>query len=72
MTVSYDRLWKLLIDKRMKKVELREAADISRQALADMGKDKPVSMAVLMKICQVLNAQPSDIMEFIPNTSEVV
>jgi len=67
MAVNYNRLWKLLIDKKMKKVELRDMAGISTQALADMGRDKPISMTAFLKICAFLDAQPSDIMEYVPD-----
>ena len=65
MPVSYNRLWKLLIDKRLSKTEFRVATGISTQALADMGKDKPISMPALLKICEALEVQPSDIMEYV-------
>jgi len=49
----------------MKKVDLRTIAGITPQALADMGKEKPISMAALLKICEALKVQPGDIMEYI-------
>lgn len=54
MTYSYNRLWKLLIDKRMTKTEMRKAAGISTNILAKMGKDEPVAMDTLAKTCVVL------------------
>ena len=51
MTVSYDRLWKLLIDKKMKKVDLMKKAQISSNALAHLGKNESVSIVVIGKIC---------------------
>lgn len=55
MTYSYNRLWKLLIDKRMTKTEMRKAAGISTNILAKMGKGEPVAMDTLAKICVALD-----------------
>ena len=66
MAVSYNRLWKLLIDRGMSKTKLRQAAGIGTATLSRLNKNKYVEMGVLEKICAVLNCQPSDIMEFIP------
>ncbi len=54
MTYSYNKLWKLLIDKRMTKTEMRKAADISTNILAKMGKDELVAMDSLAKVCVAL------------------
>ncbi|MEG0546324.1 MAG: helix-turn-helix transcriptional regulator [Oscillospiraceae bacterium] len=59
------KLWKLLIDKKMNKTELKEVAAISFNVLAKMGKNEVVSMDSLMKICRALNCDISDIVEFI-------
>lgn len=64
MAISYNKLWKLLIDKEMKRVELRDAAQISANVLARLGHNEPVSMESLEKICRVLNCDIGDIMEF--------
>ena len=63
MTVSYKPLWKLLIDREMNKTELRKAAGISTSALAKLGKNENVNTEVLVKICNVLECDISDIME---------
>ena len=63
MTYSYNRLWKLLIDKRMTKTEMRKAAGISTNILAKMGKDEPVAMDSLAKICVALDCTLDDIVE---------
>ena len=63
MAVSYRKLWKLLIDKDMKKKDLREAAGISTNALAKMGKNESVTIDVIEKICTTLNCDVGDIME---------
>ena len=69
MAVSYKKLWKLLIDKNMKKKDLRAASGISTTTLAKLGKDENVTTSVLAKICGVLNCDVSDIMEMIPDDS---
>ena len=63
MAVSYDKLWKLLIDKKMNRTDLKEAAGISFNVLAKMGKDETVSMDSLLKICKALNCDIADIIE---------
>ena len=63
MTYSYNRLWKLLIDKRMTKTEMRKAAGISTNILAKMGKNEPVAMESLAKICIALGCTLDDIVE---------
>ena len=64
MTVSYNGLWKILIDKNMKKVDLLKAAGISSSTLAKMGKGEPVSMEVLGRICENLNCDLGDIVSY--------
>lgn len=64
MSVSYSKLWKLLIDKKMNKSQLRNAAGISTNAIAKLGKNEPVSLETLEKICVALNCNIEDIMEF--------
>lgn len=64
MKVSYDKLWKLLIDKKMKKYQLREQAHISSNSVAKLSKDEPVSMEILMKICSLFDCDIGDICEF--------
>lgn len=60
---SYDKLWKLLIDKKMMRTELREAAGISTNALAKLGKNESVQLQTLEKICAVLGCKLDDIVE---------
>lgn len=67
MAVSYKKLWKLLIDKNMKKKDLRIAANISTTTLARLGKDENVSTEILSKICTALNCDVGDIMEMVPD-----
>jgi len=65
MEVCYNKLWKLLIDKRMKKMDLIKVADISTATLAKLSKDKHVSVDVLARICVALSCDIGDIMEVI-------
>ncbi|MDD3224504.1 MAG: helix-turn-helix transcriptional regulator [Clostridium sp.] len=64
MAVSYNRLWKLLIDKKMSAADLRKAADIAPNTMTRMRKDKEVTMTVLEKICDVLEVDFGDIVEY--------
>lgn len=66
MTISYKRLWKLLIDKDMTAVELREKTGIAPNTMTKLRRDEEVSMAVLIKICKVLNVNIGDVMDLIP------
>lgn len=65
MLVSYDRLWKKLIDNRMNKTQLKDASGISFNVLAKLGKNEFVSMESVYKICMALNCEINDVMEFI-------
>ena len=66
MAISYKKLWKLLIDQDMTAVELREKTGIAPNTMTKLRRDEEVSMAVLIKICNVLNANIGDIMDLIP------
>ena len=68
-TISYNKLWKLLIDKRMNKKDLRLAAGVSTAVIAKLGKGDNVTTDVLLKICNVLNCDIADIMEIERETS---
>ena len=70
MKMSYNKLWKLLIDKQMKKSDLRKKAGISSSSLAKLTKDENVTTEVLTKICRELKCDVADIMEFIPDEEE--
>lgn len=63
MAVSYNKLWKLLIDKGMTKTELRKATDMSTTTLARLGKNETVSMDVMLRICRVLDCKFDDIVD---------
>lgn len=64
MKVCYDKLWKLLIDKKMKKTDLIREAKISSNVLAKMGKEESVSLESIGKICTMLGCNVDDILEF--------
>ena len=65
MAISYNKLWKLLIDKGMTKTQMRLQADISTTTLAKLGKNETVSMDILLKICKLLDCNVGDIMDVI-------
>ena len=67
MSLSYNKLWKLLIDKKMKKTELMNLVKLSPNTLAKLGQDKIVDMQTLFKICDTLNCNITDIMEYTPD-----
>ena len=66
MAISYHKLWKLLIDKKMSKADLRKAAGIAPNTMTRLRRDEEVTLAVLNKICSTLNVDIGDIMEFMP------
>ena len=70
MAISYNKLWKLLIDRKMSKVDLRIAADISPNTMTRLNRDEQVTLAVLNKICKALNVDIGDVMEFLPDSQE--
>lgn len=63
MSVNYNKLWKLLIDKEMKKKDLRDGIGMSSNTLAKMGRNEYVAMDVLVRICKFLNCDIGDIVE---------
>ena len=71
MAISYNKLWKQLIDKNMTKTELRLKADIGTSTLAKLGKNEQVSLDVLLRICKVLNCDISEIMQLIKEDDNV-
>lgn len=63
MAISYNKLWKLLVDKKMSKADLRKAVGMAPNTLTKMRKDEPVSLEILIRICQVLDCNIGDIMD---------
>lgn len=70
MAVSYSKLWKILIDQKMSKAELRKKADIAPNTLTQLNRDEEVSMSILCKICHVLGTDFGDIVEYIDEEPE--
>jgi DNA-binding Xre family transcriptional regulator len=65
MRISYNKLWKLLIDKNMNKNDLKQASGVSSASIAKLGKGDNITTDVLLKICKTLNVHLEDIMETI-------
>ena len=68
MAISYKKLWKLLIDKDMTAVDLRQATGNAPNTMTKLRKDEEVSLSVLVKICTALNVNIGDIMDLIPDS----
>ena len=71
MAVSYNKLWKLLIDKKMSKADLRKAANIAPNTMTKLRRDEEVSLTILGRICAVLGANIGEIMDFVDETNTV-
>ena len=65
MAISYNKLWKLLVDKKMSKADLRKAAGIAPNTMTRLRRDEEVTLTVLNKICTTLNVDIGDVMEFV-------
>ena len=65
MAISYNKLWKLLVDKKMSKADLRKAAGIAPNTMTRLRRDEEVTLAVLNRICVVLDVNIGDVMEFV-------
>lgn len=65
MAISYNKLWKLLVDRKMSKADLRKATGIAPNTMTRLRRDEEVTLAVLNKICSTLNVGIGDIMEFV-------
>ena len=68
MAISYNKLWKLLVDKKMSKADLRKAAGIAPNTMTRLRRDEEVILTVLNKICATLEVDIGDIMEFVPDS----
>ena len=66
MAISYNKLWKLLVDKKMSKADLRRATGIAPNTMTKLRRDEEVSLTVLNKICAALDVNIGDVMDFIP------
>lgn len=69
MAISYNRLWKLLIDRKMKKKDLVEMAGVSWSTIVKMGRDEHVSTDILVKICAALGCEVDEVMEIVRENS---
>lgn len=67
MSISYNKLWKLLIDRKMSKADLRKAAGIAPNTMTRLRRDEEVTLTVLNKICMTLEVDIGEIMEFLPD-----
>ena len=68
MAISYNKLWKLLVDKKMSKADLRKAAGIAPNTMTRLRRDEEVTLAVLSKSCATLEVDIGDVMEFVPDS----
>lgn len=67
MTISYNKLWKLLVDKKMSKADLRKASGVAPNTMTRLRRDEEVTLQVLYKICSAVDADIGDVMEFLPD-----
>ena len=67
MAVSYNKLWKLLIDRKMSKADLRRAAKVAPNTMTKLSRDEAVSITVLERICGILGVNIGDVMDFVAN-----
>jgi DNA-binding Xre family transcriptional regulator len=70
MSVSYNRLWKLLVDKKMSKADLRKAAGLAPNTMTKLRRDEQVAMTVLERICMTLDADFGDIVQYVKDEAE--
>ena len=70
MTISYNKMWKLMIDRKMTCSELRHASNVAPNTMTRIRRDEEVSLSILYRICGVLQADIGDIMEFLPDPPE--
>lgn len=66
MAISYNKMWKLLIDKKMSHADLRKAANIAPNTMTKLRRDDPVNLAVLGRICAVLNCDFGELIQYVP------
>lgn len=68
MAVSYNRLWKLLIDRKLSAADIRKSAEIAPNTMTKLRRDEPVNLAILGRICHILGCDYGDIMEYVDET----
>lgn len=69
MAISYNKLWKLLVDRKMSKADLRKAAGVAPNTMTRLRRDEEVTLTVLNKICTTLNVDIGDVMEFVEDAA---
>ena len=70
VSVSYSKLWKILIDKKMSKADLRKAAGLAPNTMTKLRRDEEVKLSILCRICAVLHVNFGDIIDFVPSDAE--
>lgn len=70
MVVSYNKLWKLLVDKKMSKADLRKATGLAPNTMTRLRQDREVTMAAMYKICSAVGADIGEVMEFLPESGK--
>jgi DNA-binding Xre family transcriptional regulator len=70
MDITYKKLWKLLIDRELKKKDLQQLAGISPSSVSKLSTNKPVSMDVLVRVCQALGVDFGDVVELVPKKAK--
>ena len=70
VSVSYSKLWKVLIDKKMSKADLRKAAGLAPNTMTKLRRDEEVKLSILCRICAVLHVNFGDIIDFVPSDAE--
>ena len=70
LSISYNKLWKLLVDKKMSKADLRKSAEVAPNTMTKLRRDEAVSMSVLLKIAECLDCDISDMCEFVREESK--
>lgn len=71
MAISYNRLWKLLVDKKMSKADLRKASGVSPNTMTKLRRDEPVMLSVLDKICKTLDVNYGDIVDYVKDEEDM-
>lgn len=71
MSTSYNKLWKLLVDKKMSKADLRKASGVSPNTMTKLRRDEPVMLSVLDKICKVLDVNYGDIVDYVADEEDM-
>ena len=71
MATSYNKLWKMLVDKKMSKADLRKASGVSPNTMTKLRRDEPVMLSVLDKICKTLDVNYGDIVDYVKDEEDM-